>query len=417
MRTVYLRHNKDKNDFGNGEYKKQTWRMLKKNSRGKNIILYGAGVACKEFLDQYGSRIEVEKIIDSNEELVGTVIQGKKVFSPNDISKESYENDVFIISAVNYEEEISERLKDLGAKNIFSLYAVISKKECTFLGNKVRLWREYWFGYRFGILSPINVFNNFVIFHILAILRVLRIPPVFGKYKNILKYKDLYKGKRCFIVATGPSLRVSDLELLKKRNEITFSMNLIFTLYDQTEWRPDFYVVEDPKFLKLYDWKNEVDTDKLCKNTAFFPDMYRKAIVGRNVVFYPLSYLGHLMKQDDEKLKYCKDFLWGIYCAYTVTNVCIQLANYMGFSEVYLLGSDCNYKTTSKHSTKERDENIYTDEYADQAHLNLIRGFDFIGKHVEKDGTKVFNATRGGQLEVFERVNFDDLMMCEENDG
>ena len=45
------------------------------------------------------------------------------------------------------------------------------------------------------------------------------------KYEWLKQYKNKYDGKRCFIVATGPSLTVEDLSLLK--NEITFGMNSI----------------------------------------------------------------------------------------------------------------------------------------------------------------------------------------------
>ena len=45
------------------------------------------------------------------------------------------------------------------------------------------------------------------------------------KYEWLKQYKNKYDGKRCFIVATGPSLTVEDLSLLK--NEITFGCQVI----------------------------------------------------------------------------------------------------------------------------------------------------------------------------------------------
>ena len=44
-------------------------------------------------------------------------------------------------------------------------------------------------------------------------------------FNKILSYKNKYKNKRCFIIGTGPSLEINQLELLK--NEYTFSMNSI----------------------------------------------------------------------------------------------------------------------------------------------------------------------------------------------
>ena len=45
------------------------------------------------------------------------------------------------------------------------------------------------------------------------------------KYNSLKMYKDIHKGERCFIIATGPSLTMEDLEALK--SEYTFGMNSI----------------------------------------------------------------------------------------------------------------------------------------------------------------------------------------------
>lgn len=58
------------------------------------------------------------------------------------------------------------------------------------------------------------------------------------KYEWLKQYKNKYDGKRCFIVATGPSLTVEDLSLLK--NEITFGMNSICMSSKLTDWIPTF---------------------------------------------------------------------------------------------------------------------------------------------------------------------------------
>lgn len=97
-----------------------------------------------------------------------------------------------------------------------------------------------------------------VIFRRLALLRTFfyyiefkilkkRIPNHIRRKNDVAiqKMKRVYKGKRCFIVGNGPSLKTEDLELLKK--EITFGSNGIFHLYGRTEWRPTFYFVESMK--------------------------------------------------------------------------------------------------------------------------------------------------------------------------
>ena len=68
--------------------------------------------------------------------------------------------------------------------------------------------------------------------------------PVRNK-KVLAELKDKYKGKRCFIVCNGPSLKASDLDVLHKNNELTFASNKIDKILNQTDWRPTFYVVTD----------------------------------------------------------------------------------------------------------------------------------------------------------------------------
>ena len=110
-----------------------------------------------------------------------------------------------------------------------------------------------------------------------------------------------------------------------------------------------------------------------------------------------------------------------ITCRATVSLTCLQLAIYMGYSKIYLLGVDHNFakmfdkdgnviedKTIKNHFTDDYDKDIIDQGFqidsATQAYIDVER----LSK---KMGTfKVYNATRGGKLEVFERVSFDDMI-------
>ena len=61
--------------------------------------------------------------------------------------------------------------------------------------------------------------------------------------KQIECYKDIHHGKRCFIIATGPSLTVQDLDTLYAHNEKCISMNRIYNIFGETKWRPDYMSV------------------------------------------------------------------------------------------------------------------------------------------------------------------------------
>ena len=39
----------------------------------------------------------------------------------------------------------------------------------------------------------------------------------------------------------------------------------------------------------------------------------------------------------------------------------------------------------------------------------ILQGYCVVKKYAQEHGIKIQNATRGGKLEIFERVNLDDL--------
>ena len=93
----------------------------------------------------------------------------------------------------------------------------------------------------------------------------------------------------------------------------------------------------------------------------------------------------------------------------------------MGFSEVYLLGIDHNYSISLNEKGVPVLNNDVKDYFegskASNKGLNLPRIVEstmaymtarkFADKHADFN---VYNATRGGKLEAFERVNLDDVL-------
>lgn len=217
---------------------------------------------------------------------------------------------------------------------------------------------------------------------------------------QITKFKDIHVGKRCFIVATGPSLRVKDLNLLYEKKEICISVNGIFKIFDSTRWRPDYYMLCDPKGMLF--WKKDILS--MDVKTKFISD------VAWNLSSSEIN--GHIYKwhqqnewEDGKEPNFSSDFAQKGYTGYTIVyDGALQLAAYMGFREIYLLGTDC---------TNSLDKNHFVNNYGSQAtHLNLkniMLSYKAAKKYADMHGIKIYNATRGGNLEVFERIDFDSL--------
>lgn len=233
------------------------------------------------------------------------------------------------------------------------------------------------------------------------------------KCNEIEKYKEIHKGKRCFIVATGPSLRMEDLT--KIQNEITFSMNSIINLYDRTDYRPTYYIIQDGNVERRFH-------DKLIglKHEASFMGIgdvscFKNVITRRQAEkykgrfeFYNLNVAYHMFDMcysEDNHIftKFSSDCAEGIYDGCTVTYSAIQLACYMGFKEIYLLGCDTN------HAGHVDDKANQEKKAANDTWHALIHAYEVAKEYADAHGVKIYNATRGGMLEVFPRVDFDTL--------
>ena len=238
---------------------------------------------------------------------------------------------------------------------------------------------------------------------------------LFADGKKLKKLKDKYKGKRCFICGNGPSLSAQDLDILHSRGEYTFGMNRIFKIFPQTQWRPTFYICEDHIIMEnIQDEVNAIDCD-----IKFIPTELKW--------YYDVNIKNayHFNKNN----KHCENQNHGfsynaakrLECTGTVSITCIQLAYYMGFSEVYLIGVDHNFNNmTDKDGNKVIDnsiKNYFCEDYDKDVQTKVVhdlyrttKSYECAKKACDEVGFKVFNATRVSKLDVFPRVDLDKLL-------
>ena len=101
----------------------------------------------------------------------------------------------------------------------------------------------------------------------------------------------------------------------------------------------------------------------------------------------------------------------------TVSYAAMQIAVYLGYSEIYLLGFDHNYSfefdsSGNVISTGKTDTHFFKDEVPEDIIADvwgMTKAYESFKDYADNHGIKVRNATRGGKLEVFERVNFDSI--------
>lgn len=244
----------------------------------------------------------------------------------------------------------------------------------------------------------------------------LRKVHLLKKDKIIDKLKGIYKGQRIFIVATGPSLKLSDLEWLHNNKEITISCNGIFKIFDNTDWRPDYYVMDDYFLYDSYKTKGIcIPFENIAKKKILLSKPIKKRINynydNNKIGFFPICYFDHWFTHNSRCFKYNQDIVYGHFDLYTVTNTAINIAHYMGAKEIILLGVDCDYLQKKAHiGEKDSQENKINKKITIEMEKAQKRGYQFIANIFENQDTKIINATRGGSLEMFHRESIDNYI-------
>lgn len=252
---------------------------------------------------------------------------------------------------------------------------------------------------------------NYMILPIVGYLKEHHIKPFYDDNSKILeKLKGKHEGKRCFVIATGPSLRLADIEKLK--DEITIGVNSFYKMFDKTDFRPTYYMVLDPDVQKIVE-AHLNDYSSFCTEEMFFNPITKSS--NKNIRYISVCYLDHWYNWGNPNYNYSKPLKFStnivkfLYDKYTITNAAIDLAIFMGCNEIYLIGVDCNYTGARLHFDPAEGDSDEIRERGYYIQKAMMSGYKFMESETKKRGVHVFNATRGGRLEEFDRVDFDTL--------
>ncbi len=234
----------------------------------------------------------------------------------------------------------------------------------------------------------------------------------------IKKYKGKYEGQRCFIIGNGPSLNKDDLN--KLCGEITFAANRIYYMFNKTSWRPTFYCIQDRAVtLEMGDelLRGSSEAKATFIRMKAYSDVKKFFRKIKDVILIPM-----FITDSNTKIRFTDRADKHIYDGWNVTYMAMQLAVYMGFSDIYLLGVDFSYPIQ-----KDIDGNVVSVDKSIKAHFyesnadnkstiysthrdRTLAYYVAAEEYSKKSGKfRIFNATRGGKLEVYKRVDFDSL--------
>ena len=222
--------------------------------------------------------------------------------------------------------------------------------------------------------------------------------------EKLAPWRGAFEGYRCVIIGNGPSINRMDLACLK--DEYTFGMNRIYLKFQEwgfetdflacvndtvlDQFREDFLKLEMPKF---FNWRH-----------------------GQHFADDPNSLLLH----SKAGIKPNGEIIEGLFnSGFTVTNACLEIAYFLGFSEVVLIGVDHSYQHEKGHGGKTvvadgDDKNHFHKDYFGKGvkwQLPNLKGSEFAYHRMrdlyEQDHRRIIDATLEGKLQIFEK---DDLV-------
>lgn len=233
---------------------------------------------------------------------------------------------------------------------------------------------------------------------------------------RLKSFADIHSGKKCFVIGNGPSLCIEDLNRIHHAGMISFACNMIFKCYDETMWRPDYYFFTDGIGIRKT-FKDISAVNFVSDNCKY---IFSRSNGGLEKYIHEIQNLvlfRYVYSKSEEEFDFSSDCSKKVYIGHTVTYAMLQMAVYMGFKEIYLLGMDHSFSIAQySNGTVIKNEKVedhpkmlgnYMWGVADPTKTTRI--YLATKKYADSHGIKIYNATHGGQLEVFERVDFEKI--------
>ncbi|MCF3639069.1 DUF115 domain-containing protein [Rhizobium sp. TRM95111] len=221
---------------------------------------------------------------------------------------------------------------------------------------------------------------------------------------TLSRFKDIHQGQRCVIVCNGPSLNDMDLAFL--RRETVIGLNKIHLGLDRFGFYPRYLVAVNAKVV-------EQSRAELAAMSCI------KFIGRRAAAFLPEDAFTYHMQVLGPPVIFSKDITEGVREGGTVTHAALQVAYYMGFSEVVIIGMDHRYSFSgapheNKHLEGPDPNHFSTDYFAGKTWNNpdLVQSeqsYAEARRIFEADGRRILDATLNGACTVFDKIDYRTL--------
>jgi hypothetical protein len=252
-----------------------------------------------------------------------------------------------------------------------------------------RVGREGWLALKHAALWPPATFH----------------PWRQASIQRLAALKEKYHGQRAFILGNGPSLARTDVS--KLRDEQTFGMNRVYLAFPEWGFETSFFVCVNDLVIQ----QSAADIQALGMPKFLSWRSHRFITPDAHTMFLHSTY---------ERPAFARDARVRIWEGATVTYVALQLAFYMGFDPVILIGVDHSFASKGKPNTTVVSQGDDADHFDTRYFGRGFRwqlpdldmseqAYQMARQAYEADGRRVLDATIGGQLTVFPKVDYNSL--------
>jgi hypothetical protein len=237
------------------------------------------------------------------------------------------------------------------------------------------------------------------------------------------KYKDAHKEKRVFLVANGPSLTNTNLDLIK--DEYSIAMNRISLIYNKTDWRPTYYLFSSTNVKPEKAWSEkwlasvwEAIDEK--STTSFVASQFKPYIDPYSN--YNVNWFSSMSENKPDVLGnisescFSQDVVDRIDKTGTTMNLALQLCLHMGFTEIIFVGADLGWK---KDLASNNDPNHFTKDYTADIpkpykvnnQMRNVHSLAIKKIHEVDSEVKFYNASAKTVLDVYPIIDFEKYVL------
>lgn len=221
----------------------------------------------------------------------------------------------------------------------------------------------------------------------------------------IPNFRNRYSGEDCFLLANGPSLNKVDFQRINKYHLI--GLNKIYLLLERFKLDLTFHVAINRLVIEQ-GWEQFSLLD--CPSFLSYVPARKLTSSASNLKFF--------LTEQNPVPRFSRVYDEAIWEGWTVTFAALQLAYFMGFENIFIVGLDHSFKVVGSPNEEQTmdhaDPNHFDPRYfaGSRWHLPDLEGSEMgykIAKFAfERSEKAIFDATEEGQCRIFDRISLEE---------